>query len=125
MIEDMGIQSSDIVPIVNVAWQDSFMRVKQNKKAIAERGWFPYNRNLLNNEEIRATMTISEADDEKKCTQTMLTTSPTASTTAGRTITPESSPECQQQEAISRSSMNNTGTLNFGSGMEFHVISQL
>ena len=55
------IEPYEIIPIINAAWDKSFGRVSTNKKAIAERGWWPYNRNLLLHTKIRATMT----DDEK------------------------------------------------------------
>ena len=53
-------QSTDIIPLINKAWNDSFARVEQNKQAIAERGWYPLNRNILLNDELRSTMTPAE-----------------------------------------------------------------
>ena len=46
--------------IINEAWQQSFAQVDFNKKAISDRGWNPLNYNLLNNEDIKSTMTDSE-----------------------------------------------------------------
>ena len=46
--------------IINEAWEQSFARVDFNKKAILDRGWNPLNYNLLNDEDIQATMTNSE-----------------------------------------------------------------
>ena len=43
MIQDMQISPTDIIPLVNKAWDVSFARVEKNKKAIYERGWFPFN----------------------------------------------------------------------------------
>jgi hypothetical protein len=45
----MGIEliPSDIIPIVNFAWEGSFESKENNKKAIFERGWNPLNRMLL------------------------------------------------------------------------------
>ena len=44
---DMGITTQDIIPIINTGWDNSFARVRTNRKAYCERGWCPYNRNLL------------------------------------------------------------------------------
>ena len=52
--------ATDIVPLVNIAWEKSFARTNLNKKAIAERGWTPLNRNLLLYKEIQSTMTKAE-----------------------------------------------------------------
>ena len=53
---------SDIIILLNYAWKHSFARVEGNKKAIYERGWCPYNRNLLLKPELVATMTKQEQD---------------------------------------------------------------
>ena len=37
------IEPYEIVLIVNYAWERSFSRVATNKKAIAKRGWHPFN----------------------------------------------------------------------------------
>ena len=58
------IQPYDIMPLVNAAWKDSFSKVATNKNAISERGWFPYNRALLLNAQIRSTMTNEEKELE-------------------------------------------------------------
>lgn len=47
------ISYDDVVPLVNKSWDLSFGRKATNSKAIAERGWFPPNRNLLLHKEIR------------------------------------------------------------------------
>ena len=60
------LEPTDMIPLINSAWKKSFARVRHNKKAIADRGWFPYNRNLLLHPDLRSTMTdqekISEVD---------------------------------------------------------------
>ena len=43
---------TDIVPIVNYAWEKSFAVVQNNCNAISERGWNPLNRNLLTHPEV-------------------------------------------------------------------------
>ena len=47
---------TDILPLVTKCWPMAFGNVKNNQKAIVERGWNPYNRELLLNPVIRATM---------------------------------------------------------------------
>ena len=59
-IEPATLCPTDIVPLVNIAWEKSFTRTDLNKKAIAERGWTPLNRNLLLYKEIQSTMTVAE-----------------------------------------------------------------
>jgi len=46
------IEKTDIVSLVSQAWNASFTRVDNNKKAVAERGWGPLNYNLLLHPEI-------------------------------------------------------------------------
>ena len=46
---------TDIIPLVNKAWKESFAKVNSNKKAILERGWGPLNRYLLTNREVLKT----------------------------------------------------------------------
>jgi hypothetical protein len=38
---------TDIIPLVNYAWEQSFVKVESNKRAICDHGWYPLNRNLL------------------------------------------------------------------------------
>ena len=46
------IEKTDIVSLVSQAWNASFTRVDNNKKAVAECGWGPLNYNLLLHPEI-------------------------------------------------------------------------
>ena len=55
---------TDIISLINKSWKTSFLRVDNNRKVIAERGWFPLNWNLLTIPEIRATMTANERQIE-------------------------------------------------------------
>jgi len=59
-MDSPGIYPTDIMTIVNDAWQYSFDRIELNKKAIYDRGWGPLNYNLLNDKDIQATMTDLE-----------------------------------------------------------------
>ena len=61
----MKLVLTDAILIINDVWIDSFGRVKTNKKAISERGWYLYNRILLQHSEIYTTMTSKEREAKK------------------------------------------------------------
>ena len=46
---------TDIVPLVNKAWTNSFGSVEKSKRALADRGWNPLNRALLTDAEVLKT----------------------------------------------------------------------
>ena len=54
------IHKGDLMLLINIAWHKLFARVDQNRRAIADRGWGPYNRNILTFSHIRATMTETD-----------------------------------------------------------------
>ena len=54
-----NLERTDIVPIINYAWEKSFAKIDSNKRAIAERGWNPLNRNLLKHPAILNTKTMN------------------------------------------------------------------
>ena len=60
-MDSPGIYQTDIMTIVDDAWQHSFDRIELNKKAISDRGWGPLNYNLLHDKDIQSTMTDSES----------------------------------------------------------------
>ena len=66
MYDRPTIESYDIIRIVNAAWLKSFSWINTNKKAIAARGWFPYNRALMFHPTIRASITKEEEELELK-----------------------------------------------------------
>jgi hypothetical protein len=49
------LEKSDIVRIVNFAWQKLCSRVGTNKRSIAARGWGPLNYILLDHPELQET----------------------------------------------------------------------
>ena len=51
------IDKGDLMLLINTTWNKSFARVDENKRAIVDRGWGPYNCNILTFSHIRATMT--------------------------------------------------------------------
>ena len=60
MSKDARVEKHDIMLIVSQAWDKSFGWVATNQKAIAARGWNPLTRNLLDNKELRSTMTSED-----------------------------------------------------------------
>ena len=58
-MDSPGIYPTDIMSIVNDAWDCSFAVVKSNQTAIADRGWNPLNYCLLDDNDIKCTMTDS------------------------------------------------------------------
>ena len=66
------LQTYDIIPLVNKAWDKSFARAMKNKAEISDRGWNPLNCNILTFPEIRATMTTQEIDEENISTSVTL-----------------------------------------------------
>ena len=64
-ITPLKISNENVMPLLNQAWDLSFGKVENAKKAIAERGWYPPTRNLLNHPEIRRNENIAEKPCEK------------------------------------------------------------
>ena len=58
------IEPYEIIPLLNTAWERSFERVLSNRKAIADRGCNPLNRNILLDSTLRATIAETERDTE-------------------------------------------------------------
>ena len=58
------IEAHDIIIIVAHAWARQFAVVESNQATISERGWYPYNQNLMTYPIIRASITKEEADNE-------------------------------------------------------------
>ena len=56
------IKPYDIIQIINYAWGCSFSCIQSNKKAIAERGWYPFNRCLMTNPQVRFSITDQEQE---------------------------------------------------------------
>ena len=59
-LKNPSIQPTDLMPLINDAWKASFARIDKNKKAICDRGWYPYNRMLLLGKKLRETMTTED-----------------------------------------------------------------
>ena len=94
---------TDIIPLINKSWSSSFSRIDKNQKAIADRGWFPLNRNLLMMPEIRATMTANERQIETGSSSIIL---PNKSPAVKQQVSATSVPESETLH----STTNNTDT---------------
>ena len=57
MCDRPTIEPHKIIGIINYAWSKYFGKVESNKKAIYDRGWYPYNRNLMIYPSIRVYIT--------------------------------------------------------------------
>ena len=65
--QNIHLLRTDTIPLVNSSWPPAFANVQNNRKAILETGWRPYNRNLLLSSVIRASMTEEMLNWEKQC----------------------------------------------------------
>ena len=41
------LQPTDLIPLINKAWNQSLAQIDKNCNAIANRGWNPLNRNII------------------------------------------------------------------------------
>ena len=55
-----SIDKSDLMLLINIMWNKSFVRVDKNKRAIVDRGWGPHNHNILTFSQSRTTMINSD-----------------------------------------------------------------
>mmetsp|Transcript_19133 Transcript_19133/g.27550 ORF Transcript_19133/g.27550 Transcript_19133/m.27550 type:complete len:177 (-) Transcript_19133:603-1133(-) len=60
-----ALLKTDIIPIINLAWNQSFSRIDSNKKAISDRGWNPLNRALLKDPAIMKTRVLVQNDNQQ------------------------------------------------------------
>ena len=63
-ISPTTIDTTDIIPCTNKVWKESFAKIDTNKKALCDRGWYPWNKMFLLHRDIRAQMTDKEKTDE-------------------------------------------------------------
>ena len=122
---------TDIIPLINKSWSTSFSRIEKNQKAIADRGWFPLNRNLLMIPEIRATMTANERQIETGSSSIILPNKSPVKQQVSATSAPES--ETRQYTLCDSTTNTDTSTtttnsdtkppsLNFNTGTASFVL---
>ena len=66
MFQSPSVEPFDIMSIVSRAWKKSFSCMGSNQRAIAKKGWYPYNQNLMTYTIVRASMTKAEKEDGPK-----------------------------------------------------------
>ena len=101
-----SLESTDMMPLINRAWDKSFARVQKNKQAIADRGWLPYNRNIMTFAEIRETMTAQEIQDEADSSNVIIPSSQYDTHSSATTITAISSSTENSSKPASISDVN-------------------
>ena len=59
-----------MIPLLNRAWAASFARIDSNRRANANRGWFPANRVLLDHPEIEKMENVGENGNSENVQET-------------------------------------------------------
>ena len=120
-MQNAGMIDTDLMPLINEAWEKSFARVDKNRNAIADRGWNPLNKALLLDPTLRSTMTSNEKSDEyQKLNQIIL---PNKSSYHDKQTTESLTTETDQSDELS--SLNNNpicNDLNFSEGMSSYCL---
>lgn len=115
------LEDTDLIPIINYAWNHSFARKDKNRNAIADRGWNPLNRKLLTDEDLRATMTDKEKTRKYNEMNNIIHPSQSneADSICNATSTSSSAPTCSTFTMNSQPTINNPPqppSLNFSYG---------
>ena len=82
----------DIIPLFNIAFQEAFNQIESNRKAIAERGWFPLNRVLLDDDVLVSRMVPNDHKRDREepwglpCTASQTNTNSPLQRTANPTM---------------------------------------
>ena len=103
----------------------SFERVDTNQKAICEKGWFPYNRNLLTYPSIRSNMTPEEISQEQTSTSVTIPQHALVAITdlVNSELTPSHDPQFLQ--LTNGNETESKAKLNFHSGMAAFVLDSI
>jgi hypothetical protein len=107
----MQLVRTDIIPLVCRSFKPSFANRLTNKKALSERGWNPYNRNLLLDPTIRATITKEQLEREIE-----------SGLFPNQTLSQNTTTN-QQQQSNSTNQISEVQGLNFSGGMAHYVSS--
>ena len=106
----MQLVRTDIIPLVNMSYDTSFGNKETNKKALAERGWNPLNRNLLLDPTIRTTILKEQLAEEKE-----------SGLFPTRVTNQSSSSSTNQTEQYNIPSVSEVKGLNFNDGLAHYV----
>ena len=64
-LQNEGTVDSDLIPLINKAWDESFTIFEKNKNAISDQGrWNPLKNYLLLDQTLRCTMTTKDRSEE-------------------------------------------------------------
>ena len=69
---DDGLGDTDLIPLIDIAWQQSFAWIHKNINAPADMGWNPLNKCLLLHEDLRATMAKLEKSHQYHLSQEII-----------------------------------------------------
>ena len=118
-LHDEGIVDTDLMPLINYAWDRSFARVSKNKNAISDRGWNPLNRVLLLDPDLNVTRTKNEMSEAYQLQNNIIIPKKhynmdvsTVTTSTGMSTETENDDTGNDDSK----SYNNLPTLNFSSG---------
>ena len=115
-IESIEILPTDIIIMLNRAWDESFADVSGNQTAISERGWNPLNRVLLLSDDLRKTITPEERKEEENSELFPKQKSG---------VLMDYTNEIQEAYATLPTSTNTSVELNFSSGMAAKAIERI
>ena len=59
-----GMVDTDLMSLINEAWENCFALVDKNRNAIADRGWNPLNKALLLDPTLRSMVALKEKSDK-------------------------------------------------------------
>ena len=116
---DSSLRPTDLIPLINIAWNASFARKDINKKAIAARGWNPLNYHLLMDPDLRATMTTTERQNEPS--KITLPSSMKPKQVNETSNTSNATPNLYDNETIS----TQQSSLNFSTGVSAECLTAL
>ena len=112
----LSIHPSDIVPIVNNAWKQSFARVPSNQRAISRRGWQPLNRGLLKNQEVLKTLVSQQTTTTPSLARQQPIPGETVVTSGGATVLSDITNTTKSLTSSSTSRTSLPKALNLTSG---------
>ena len=122
----MTVAPTDIIPIVNHAWDRSFAKIDTNKKAIAERGWGPLNRALLMDKDILKTRVELEKTEVATATiKQILTPSPSGPPTTIEVVIDGSTVVSDLTAATPLPNTINPATLNLSYGFSGKILTDV
>jgi hypothetical protein len=139
MKSHVDLVPTDIIPLVNYAWECSFIKIESNQRAICDCGWYPLNRNLLLVPILRESMTPKDIEDEwvaglhpgydnnlqQEQENYNETTSMTISTNSSLPYMRRNNKSFHINNNVTLEGNVNTPDINFGNGLTQHYIKHI